>query len=82
MKKAISAENLSIKLVSNPSGFNQVDKRWVEKYIEMWGLPENIVEILKLFTGQTPPKNKKNLRDKRRVFLDEMDKEKQKKKWE
>src|SRR3989344_4302398 len=36
LKKAIAAENLSIKLVSNPQGFNQIDKRWVDKYVEMW----------------------------------------------
>ena len=79
MKKAISAENLSIKLVSNPTGFNQVDKRWVEKYAEMWSLPKDVAKILKLFTGEMPPKTRKNLKDNRRMFFNEMDKEKQKK---
>lgn len=79
LKKAISAENLSIKLVSNPSGFNQVDKRWIKKYIEMWNIPEDIVKNLKLFTGEIPPKNIKNLRDKRRMFLDEMTENQQEK---
>lgn len=71
MKKAIAAENLSIKLVSNPQGFNQVDKRWVDKYVEMWDMPNEIARILKLFTGEiklTKPK----LRDRRRMFFDEM----------
>ena len=79
MKTAISAENLSIKLVSNPTGFNQIDKRWIKTYAEMWNIPEDVVTILKLFTGETPPTNNKNLRDKRRVFFNEMSKEKQKK---
>ncbi|MCX6731717.1 MAG: type II restriction endonuclease [Candidatus Parcubacteria bacterium] len=77
LKKAIAAENLSIKLVSNPQGFNQIDKRWVDNYVELWNIPENIVKILKMFTGEIPPKIKEGLRDKRRMFFDEMDKESQ-----
>lgn len=72
MKDAISVENLSVKLASNPKGFNQVDKRWVDKYAELWNMPDNVVRALKLFTGETKP-TKKGLRDPRRMFLDEMD---------
>jgi len=72
LKEAIAVENLSIKLVSNPQGFNQVDKRWIDKYVEMWNIPESIAEALKLFTGEIKPK-RKDLRDPRRMFLDEMD---------
>ncbi|MBT6236611.1 MAG: hypothetical protein HOI49_11050 [Bacteroidetes bacterium] len=25
-------ENLQVKLVSNPKGFNQIDKRWIATY--------------------------------------------------
>ncbi len=71
MKKAISAENLSVKLVSNPHGFNQVDKRRVDNYKEMWDIPENILKLLKLYTGETTP-SVPNLRDPRRTFFDEM----------
>jgi len=71
-KEVIAVENLSVKLVSNPQGLNQVDKRWINKYIEIWSIPENISEILKLFTGEIKPKIK-NLRDSRRIFLDEID---------
>lgn len=35
LKKAIDVENLQVKLVSNPRGFNQIDKRKVDKYVEM-----------------------------------------------
>lgn len=76
LKEAIDCENLSIKLVSNPSGFNQIDKRWVDKYVELWNIPENIVKLLKLFTGELEP-YKKDLRDERRMFLDEMSDEEQ-----
>lgn len=71
MKKAISAENLSVKLVSNPSGFNQVDKRWVDSYVEMWNIPDDIKHSLKLFTGEIKPE-RNNTRDSRRMFFDEM----------
>jgi hypothetical protein len=78
LKKAISVENLSIKLVSNPQGFNQVDKRYVDSYKELWKIPDDITNALKLFTGETNPSGK-NLRDSRRMFLDEMDSATQKK---
>jgi hypothetical protein len=78
MKKAIAAENLSVKLVSNPQGFNQVDKRRVDKYVEMWDIPEDIVKILKLFTGETTP-TRADLKDRRRIFLNEIDRENQEK---
>ena len=78
MKKAIAAENLSVKLVSNPQGFNQVDKRWVDSYADMWNIPKDIVKILKLFTGEIRP-TKSGLRDPRRMFLDEMNENDQRK---
>lgn len=71
LKKAIACENLSIKLVSNKRGFNQIDKRRVTKYKELWNFSKNIEKTLKLYTGEIPPY--KNTRDKRRMFLDEME---------
>jgi hypothetical protein len=71
LKNALSSENISVKLVSNPQGFNQIDKRWVKKYAELWAIPEDIVHILKLYTGETEP-TKANLRDPRRMYFDEM----------
>ncbi len=78
LKKAISAENLSVKLVSNPQGFNQIDKRWVDNYKKMWNIPDEIVNLLKLYTGEIKP-SKAGLRDKRRMFFDEMSVTKQEK---
>jgi hypothetical protein len=71
-KEAVAIENLSVKLVSNPQGFNQIDKRWINKYVEMWNIPNNVAHALRLFTGEITPR-KRGLRDRRRVFLDEMD---------
>ncbi|MCX7863075.1 MAG: hypothetical protein N2449_08790 [Bacteroidales bacterium] len=73
LKKAIDIENLQVKLVSNPKGFNQIDKRWVDKYAEMWNMPEQIVSILKRYTGEEKPTINKP-KDKRRMFANEFSK--------
>jgi len=77
LKKAIDVENLQVKLVSNPKGFNQIDKRWVDKYTEMWNIPKSIVSILKRYTGEEKPKIQKP-KDKRRMFANEFTKAEQK----
>lgn len=78
LKQAIDCENLSVKLVSNPNGFNQVDKREVEKYVQMWNIPGDIAHLLKLFTGKINP-DRNGLKDERRMLLTEFLKEEQKK---
>lgn len=78
LKKIIDAQNLQIKLVSNIKGFNQIDKRWIKNYAEMWNIPEDIVELLKYYTGEKIP-YKKNTRDNRRMFMDEFSNEEQEK---
>ena len=70
LKKAIDVQNLQVKLVSNPKGFNQIDKRWVDNYQEMWEVPKVILSILKRYTGEEKP-NIKNPKDKRRMFANE-----------
>ena len=70
LKKAIDVENLQVKLVSNTRGFNQIDKRWVDKYVEMWSIPENIAVILRKYTGEIRPTVKKP-KDPRRTFMNE-----------
>lgn len=77
LKKAIDVENLQVKLVSNPKGFNQIDKRWVDKYTEMWNIPIQIVSILKRYTGEEKPTIKKP-KDKRRMFANEFSEVEQK----
>ncbi len=78
LKEAISAENLSIKLVSNKKGFNQIDKRWVSAYVKLWNIPNDLETILKLFVGEILS-DRTDLRDSRRMFFDEMDAESQNK---
>ena len=79
LKEAFDCENLSVKLLSNPHGKNQVDKREIDRYVKMWDIPKDIEKILKLFTGKIEPVNKKGLKDTRRTLLTEMPDEDQKK---
>lgn len=67
-------ENISLKKANIGAGYNQVDKRPVDKYRAFWNIPESVCETLKLYTGEIPPITPNNLRDNRRMFLDEIDK--------
>ncbi|OGZ64610.1 MAG: type II restriction endonuclease [Candidatus Staskawiczbacteria bacterium RIFCSPLOWO2_01_FULL_40_39] len=71
LKSQSDIQNLQVKLVSNPQGFNQIDKRWVDKYAEMWSIPVDIVKLLKLFTGEAKPISSK-IKDSRRMLLTEL----------
>ena len=64
-------EGISIKLVSSPTGFNQIDKRWLATYAKMWKMPPDVVAALKLFVGETPPS--KPSKDSKRMYLNELD---------
>lgn len=66
-------EGISIKLVSSPNGFNQIDKRWLRQYVKLWSMPKDAENALKLFLGETPPS--KPSRDAKRMFLNELEPE-------
>lgn len=74
----LKIENLSLKKANSDADYNQVDKRLVDAYQEMWGFDDDITCWLKIFTGENNPKSfikltgNIKLRDKRRLFLDEM----------
>ena len=70
-KSGERVERISIKLVSSQNGFNQIDKRWLKTYATMWKMPPDVVEALKLFVGEAPPRE--SSRDKRRMYLNELD---------
>lgn len=70
LKEAIDVENIQVKLVSNLKGFNQVDKRWIDKYVEMWNIPNDVAKLLKQYTGEILPIIE-NPKDKRRTFANE-----------
>ncbi|VEU71644.1 R.HinP1I restriction endonuclease [Mesomycoplasma ovipneumoniae] len=71
LKDALDIENIQVKLVSNKKGFNQIDKRWLKSYNELWNIPLNVYKILRYFTGELKP-YKDNVRDNRRMFMDEL----------
>ncbi len=66
-----AVEGISIKLVSSPNGFNQIDKRWLVNYAKKWNMPTDVVAALKLYLGEVPPN--KPSRDRRRMFLNELE---------
>jgi hypothetical protein len=72
----IDVQNLQVKLVSNLKGFNQIDKRWIDKYVEMWDIPESVVSILKRYTGENKP-TISNPQDNRRMFANEFSEDEQ-----
>jgi len=74
----LKVENLSLKKANSDADYNQIDKRRVDAYQEMWNFNEDITLWLKLFTGENNPKSFSNLtgkvklKDERRLFFDEM----------
>ena len=72
LKQNFDIENIQVKLVSNKKGFNQIDKRWLKNYNDMWKFPNNIYKLLQYFTGEILPY--KFGRNNKRMFLDEFDK--------
>jgi len=50
-------ENISCKKSNVNAGYNQVDKRSVDTYQNMWGFDDTISKWLKLFTGGFSPKD-------------------------
>jgi hypothetical protein len=69
--KASTTEGISIKLVSSPNGFNQIDKRWLSHYAAMWKMPADVLAAMKLFVGESKPEEAG--RDPARIYLDELD---------
>ena len=80
INNALKVENLSLKKANSDADYNQVDKRWVDTYKEMWHFDDEIAVALKLFTGEITPSlypdmlkiRISQLRDQRRVFLTEL----------
>ncbi len=77
---ALRIENLSLKKANDTAGFNQIDKRSVDSYREIWDFDETIASVLKVYTGEYNPAayshflkvEVESLKDKRRAFLNEI----------
>ncbi len=78
LQKLQDVQNIQVKLVSNNQGFNQIDKRWLKSYNELWNFPNDIYEILQYFVGEKEPKIE-NPKDKRRMFFNEFSQKEQNK---
>lgn len=70
-KAGEKVEGISIKLVSGPNGFNQIDKRWLGTYAKKWKMPGDVEMALKLFVGELPPVRPG--RGEKRMYLNELE---------
>ncbi len=74
----LHVENISLKKANKSAGFNQVDKRSVKTYQKIWNFDDDIAKWLRLFTGDILPSEilsqtkMRQIKDKRRLFLNEM----------
>lgn len=82
----VNVERISAKKIDEDANYNQLDKRWVDHYQKLWNMPPNVVEGLKMFTGEAgfrPSElikrgkdiNTGRLRNGRRLYLTEMEPE-------
>ena len=76
--KITKIENISIKKANINADYNQVDKRTIDSYKEMWGFNDDIATYLKLFTGELKAKDfpniiklKECIIPEKRVYLNE-----------
>ena len=76
---ALRVENLSLKKANAGADYNQVDKRSVDSYQEMWHFSDQVRDVLKVFSGEYSPscytqylKPDVRLIDGRRAFLNEI----------
>jgi len=74
LKNALDIENIQVKLLSNKKGFNQIDKRWLRSYNELWNIPDDVYRLLQYFTGELQP-YRTGTRDSRRMFFSEFTEE-------
>ena len=72
LKHEIDCQNMQVKLVSNKKGFNQIDKRWLSKYQELWNIPEGVLNLLKHYTGELQPYKKGTKEEAKKVSFQVM----------
>ncbi|MGC7560684.1 type II restriction endonuclease [Pasteurella sp. PK-2025] len=69
-KDTVDIRNIQVKLVSNKKGFNQIDKRWVKAYQDIWQFDDQLLRLLQHFTGELPP-YLTNSKSQKRMFITE-----------
>ncbi len=77
----INGTQIGISVKKFKASFNQLDKRRIDSYEEMWNIPDNVSTILRKYCGEEgfrPIDHKRtNVRDTRRYFLNELDQSEQ-----
>jgi hypothetical protein len=74
----LSYENISIKKANVKANFNQIDKRPVDTYQQIWKFSDDVAKWLKLFTGALIPSDFEaefldiNIKTKKRLLLTEI----------
>ena len=68
-KELTSVEKIQVKLVSNKSGSNQIERKYVDSYKEIWHMPDDIADTLKHFCGELPPRE--GCEDPKRMYMNE-----------
>ncbi|WRG10793.1 type II restriction endonuclease [Helicobacter pylori] len=71
LKQTLDSENIQVKLVSNQKGFNQIDKRKLKPYQEMWNIPPNIYQLFAYFTGELKPTRQDIKYPNKRMLINE-----------
>ncbi|MFP6104125.1 type II restriction endonuclease [Helicobacter pylori] len=71
LKQALDSENIQVKLVSNQKGFNQIDKRKLKSYQEMWNIPPNIYQLFAYFTEELKPTRQDIKYPNKRMLINE-----------
>ncbi len=68
-REVTSVEKIQVKLVSKKSGSNQIERKYVDSYKEIWHMPDDIANILKHFCGELPPRE--GCMDSKRMYMNE-----------
>ena len=68
-KEITSVEKIQVKLVSNKTGSNQIERKYVDSYKELWHMPDNVADTLKHFCGELPPRE--GGVDSKRMYMNE-----------
>jgi R.HinP1I restriction endonuclease len=76
LKGIDKGQNISVKLVSNKSGFNQIDRGWVKRFAELWNFSIEISDIMEYYVGQKKPEVNKS-RNPKRMYLNEFSEKEQ-----
>ena len=70
LNNILKIENISVKKANKSANFNQIDKRPIKNYQEMWNFDDDIARLLRLFTGEIIDKDNYNYsKSPKRLFL-------------